>query len=387
MDNILKHLTDLNSQLKKHPDVKSVYRQITETEKELYSSELINNYEVYINSWNAFTANLKMLREVAFEEQDENKPTMDVLQEVYWLSEYSGMDAMQIMSKIGKEDSLLFFLDTAAMLVIFCVNCQVTRRISTLMDDELNIKNKTQGKQIYRGVSNAKYSLIPTIYRNLSIGDGYGVVDSPKLRNLYISSNLLPKYKEVFGSNKVDYAFCAFAQHAKQYSPLLDFTEDYRVALSFATNGVGSINDYERNDAALYSLSFDIIDSLEQIGFSDIDVFINEKKISLFSTIRSKRLFRCTYDDFRVEAFILTDITNDRMKYQKGCFLYFKRAVIINGSLLLPINFGRIRKYIIPVKGKTLTRIKIAEKIKSNYKFYLPQYLMDPYRYFEEAPL
>lgn len=387
MDNILKYLTELNAQLKKHPDVKSVYRQMTEKEKGLYLRELIKKSELYVNSWNAFTENLKMIGSVAFEEQDENKPTMDVLHAAYLLLNYTNMDSKKLMTIIEKEDNRFLFLNTAAMLVVFCVNCQITRRISTLMDDNLIIKDKTQGKNIYRGVSNKKYTLIPTIYRNLSIGDGYGVVNSTKLRNLYINSNLLPKYKEVFGSDRVDYAFCAFAQHAKQFSPLLDFTDDYRVALSFATNGTGSINDYYMNDAALYSLSFDEIDSLEQIDFSDIDVFINENKISMFSIIRNKRLFHCTYDDFRVEAFILTDITNDRMKYQKGCFLYFKRAVIINGSLFLPINFGRIRKYTIPAKGNTLTKKRIAERIKSDHIYYLPQYLMDPYKYFEEAPL
>ena len=134
-------------------------------------------------------------------------------------------------------------------------------------------------------------------------------------------------------------------------------------------------------------MSFDAITCLERIDFDDIDVFINEKKVSMFSVIRGKCLFQCTYDDFRVDAFILTDKTNDRMKYQKGCFLYFRRAVIINGSLLLPINFGRIRKYTIPANGKTLTKRKIAQRIKSDYKYYMPQYLMDPYKYFEEAPL
>ena len=107
----------------------------------------------------------------------------------------------------------------------------------------------------------------------------------------------------------------------------------------------------------------------------------------MFSLIRGKHLFRCSYDDFRVEACTLTDKTNDRMKYQQGCFLYFKRAVIINGNLLLPINFGRIKKYTIPADGNTLTKKIIANKIKSKYRYYAPHYLMNPYEYFEESPL
>ena len=384
MEKIMELLSNLNEKLKKHPDVRSVYKRSMENEKK---QVLIHNYSLYTDDWRAFKTNLQMLREIDFEELTENKPTIDVLKVALSLLQYSVLDKTEIEAIIKKEDDFLLFLDTAAMLVIFCVNCHITRRISTLIDDELVMNNIASGKQIYRGVSNSGYGLIPTMYRGISIGSGFGVVNSTKLKNLYINANLLSKYKEVFGKDDVDYAFCAFAQHSKSYSPLLDFTEDVKVALSFATINSGSINDYERNDAALYCMSFDAITCLERIDFDDIDVFINEKKVSMFSVIRGKCLFQCTYDDFRVDAFILTDKTNDRMKYQKGCFLYFRRAVIINGSLLLPINFGRIRKYTIPANGKTLTKRKIAQRIKSDYKYYMPQYLMDPYKYFEEAPL
>ena len=388
MEKILKYLSNLNKQLKKHPDVKSVYRQPTEGEMDLNIRTLNDNYSLN-TYWGTFGTNLQMLMKIELESRDENKPTLDVLKAAEPLWQYATLNDNKIMFMNEKEDNLLLFIDTSAMLAIFCVNCQITRRISTLMGDgdDLVMKKVTGGNQIYRGVSNSGYTLIPTIYRGISIDGGFGMVNSTYLKKLYINSNLLPKYQEVFGKDEVDYDFCAFAQHTKSYSPLLDFTDDFRVALSFATTYSGFINDYERNDAALYCLSFDVIDKPREIDFSDIDIFINEKKISMFSVIRNKCLFQCTYDDFRVEASIFADKTNDRMKYQKGCFLYFRRAVIINGNLLLPINFGRIRKYIIPSKGKTLTKRKVAEIIKSKYKYYLPQYLMNPYRYFEESPL
>ena len=75
------------------------------------------------------------------------------------------------------------------------------------------------------------------------------------------------------------------------------------------------------------------------------------------------------------------------MKYQKGCFLYFQKAVIINGNLLMPINFGRIKKYTIPPSGDTLNKKVIYEKICNDYKCFSQDYLMNPYKYFEEAPL
>ena len=157
---------------------------------------------------------------------------------------------------------------------------------------------------------------------------------------------------------------------------------------TFAVSKTNSINDYLQKNAALFTLSFnDSIETKHNISLSSIDVFINEKRITPFAKIRNKELYKCTYRDFYVEAFLLEEKTNDRMKYQKGCFLYFQRAVIINGNLLVPINFGRIKKYTIPTSGRTLNKFKIYEKIRSDYKYYLPEYLMNPYKYFEEAPL
>lgn len=389
-DNILYYLNDLRETLKKHRNVKAVYKSFSEKEKESHRKILDYKENLYFESWQAFISNLSMLREINLEASDENKPTREVMEAAYRLFDYCYMENINKHIIVETEKNLLLFLDTASMLTVFCVNCQITRRISTLMDDELVMNNRISGKQIYRGVSNANYTLIPSIYRNLSIDGGFGVINAVVLENLYCKSNLLSKYTEVFGTDNIDYNFCAFAQHAKQYSPFLDFTEEYRVALSFATDSSVSINDYSKNDAALYSLSFDAIDNVEDIdnfSLSDIDVFINEKRMTMFSLIRGKHLFRCSYDDFRVEACTLTDKTNDRMKYQQGCFLYFKRAVIINGNLLLPINFGRIKKYTIPADGNTLTKKIIANKIKSKYRYYAPHYLMNPYEYFEESPL
>lgn len=229
MEKLSEYLADLNAQLKKHPDVKGIYKQTAETEWELWEQDLNFNHKIFIDSWNAFSDNLRMLREIEFERQYENKPTLDVLNAAFCLLDSDALSEMRIKTLIEREDQLLLIMDTASMLVIFCVNCQITRRISALLDDDLVIKGKTSGKQIYRGVSNASYNLIPTIYRNISIDHGFGVVDSNKLKSLYFGSNLLPKYKDVFGSDEVDYAFCAFAQHSRQYSPLLDFTEDFRV--------------------------------------------------------------------------------------------------------------------------------------------------------------
>lgn len=390
MKDIIEAIKYLHKQLEKHPDVKAIYRKSSDRELNnnysFFDSEFENSYKQTVD---AFSHNIEMLARIEIEKDEENKNTVDVIEAAQMTLDNDIKSWLLInYFMFNTNNEKMLFLETAAMLVIFCVNCQITRKISTLLDDDLEFKSKTDEDSIFRGHTNSNYKLIPSIYRNLSIEDRFGIVNISMLNSLYSKSNLSEKYKRVFGDSKIDYNFCAFAQHSKAYSPFLDFTEDYKVALSFATGTTGSVNEYIKKDAALYSLSFrSSIEVRNSIDLNAIDIFINEKRISPMSIIRGKRLFLCKYEDFAVEAFILKDKTNDRMKYQKGCFLYFQRAVIINGNLLLPINFGRIKKYIIPASGKTLNKMTVYEKIRENYQYYLMDYLMNPYRYFEEAPL
>lgn len=347
MKDIIEAIKYLHKQLEKHPDVKAIYRKSSDRELNnnysFFDSEFENSYKQTVD---AFSHNIEMLDRIEIEKDEENKNTVDVIEAAQMTLDNDIRSWLLInYFMFNTNNEKMLFLETAAMLVIFCVNCQITRKISTLLDDDLEFKSKTDEDSIFRGHTNSNYKLIPSIYRNLSIEDGFGIVNISMLNSLYSKSNLSEKYKRVFGDSKIDYNFCAFAQHSKAYSPFLDFTEDYKVALSFATGTTGSVNEYIKKDAALYSLSFrSSIEVRNSIDLNAIDIFINEKRISPMSIIRGKRLFLCKYEDFAVEAFILKDKTNDRMKYQKGCFLYFQRAVIINGNLLLPINFGRIKK-------------------------------------------
>lgn len=378
-------LTNLNNYLSKHADVKAVYRDFTE-EEHILEARSLDNGKISIALF-SFRENLEMLSSIQINLETENKPTISVInaaKECY--KAFQSIDASKTII-IDTNNIRTLFIETAAKLTLFCVNCQVSRKISTLLDDNLNIKDPSVGNYIFRGHSSSAYKLIPSIYRNLSIEDRFGIVNINKLRALYLKSKLSEKYKTVFGHDTLDYDFCAFAQHAKAYSPFLDFTDDVKVALSFATSNTNSVNEYLKKEAALYCLSFDKYVERDSIKLDAIDVYINENKISPFSVIRNKYLFCCSYKDFEVEAFVLRDKTNDRMKYQKGCFLYFQRAVIINGNLLLPMNYGRIRKYSIPSSGNTLTKTKIHEIIRNKYSYYIYDYLMNPYKFFEEAPL
>ena len=76
------------------------------------------------------------------------------------------------------------------------------------------------------------------------------------------------------------------------------------------------------------------------------------------------------------------------MKYQQGCFLWVNKGIIVNGILLLPIGIGQIRKYKIPKDlNKIPNKLSIYEYIKMNYWHYDIEHLLNPYLYFEDAPL
>ena len=301
MQEIKRLLEQLNKMLVKHNDVNVVFRTAVSEEIELKQS-LLHSSDTNIEAWRAFTQNINMLRTIRVDDTEENKGTKDVLEAIQPFYDYVEMDGTRLLMLFEDQESLLLFIDTSARLVLFCVNCQVTRRISTLLHDDLVSKRKIADKKIFRGHSNVNYKLMPSLYRNISMDGGMGIVNIKMLEKIYARTKLISKYKDVFDTDNVDYDFCAFAQHSKAYSPFLDFTDEINVALSFATCPTNSLNDYFKNDAALYSMQFDEIETTGSCSLSGIDIFINENRISPFSEVRNKALFLCTYRDFAVEA-------------------------------------------------------------------------------------
>ncbi|MBQ0036395.1 MAG: FRG domain-containing protein [Firmicutes bacterium] len=146
------------------------------------------------------------------------------------------IDGLRLTRFVSKIPSAI--LTSSLIVVSFCVSCGSEKRISKLINNDLSYVDFIEKKRTYyRGVTNSKYSLIPSIYRNLAV-DNKGAYEFSynSLKKLYSDINLQSKYSIVFDSDIVDYSFCAFAQHSISYSRFLDFTEEIKVALSFATN-------------------------------------------------------------------------------------------------------------------------------------------------------
>lgn len=245
----------------------------------------------------------------------------------------------------------------------------------------------------YRGQSDYSYKLLPSLYRGLRKD---GVIDFAKLSKMYQDTFFFEKYcNHIEKISHVNYSFISFIQHAVAYSPLLDFSEDKDIALVFASASDGkNYNAYQQTDAGLYSFySHGSITSNK-----DIDSIIKEQQVQYYSgklkyssTIFGKPLLECDIDDFSVDLYSFSAPTNDRMKYQKGVFLYFQKCVIVNGELFFPYSFGYIAKSKIPCKETVnKSKLSIASKediyntIVNNNPSLDMNHLLNPYLTFGE---
>ena len=247
---------------------------------------------------------------------------------------------------------------------------------------------------LYRGQSDYQYDLLPSIYRNL---DYNGIMTYKQLCDLYHKSGLYSKYeKTIGGSSGIDYCFISFMQHSISYSPLLDFTTDENIALIFSTDSANTnYNKYKNTDASLYVLKLNDyfkkgIDN-KSLSFSNHRVQFYKNKLKFHSTIFDKPLVYCMPDDFIVDSQVCLTPSNDRMKYQKGAFLYFEKCVIVNGVMFFPYSLGVIEKYRIKCAKNAKVGVTSKEIIQRELVGKKPQlsidHLLNPYYYFSEYTL
>ena len=375
--------------LKENELVKKIY-SFSDNEKSLQDVLFFQKHIQfdYAGLWNSFIENIAFVRSFAVETERDDLLCSNVF-DLYYEIENTNLKLFNTI-----EDKLLtIIIETNAMLVLYSVASireQKIDKLITLSNDAIKLLYRSKSNSYYRGQSDFSYNLIPSIYRNLKEYSGKQITHKD-LFDIYKKRNLISRYNDIFGYSNVDYQFCSFMQHSVSYSPYLDFSEDVKIALSFACNNdTVNINDYIHKDAALYEISFS--KALPIVTDKDpfsLDVFITSGKLRISSLVRGKPIYLCSHKDFDVDAYLITNKTNDRMKYQKGVFLFFRKCVIVNNIILMPLNFGNIVKYKIPAKAKKqlLTKQGIYELIKESYKAFDYDHLMNPYYYFEDSPL
>lgn len=200
--------------------------------------------------------------------------------------------------------------------------------INDLPIDKTDFVNN-DGKHWYRGQSDYTWHLTPSMFRNLSnVFTKETSIDIKTIEQIYSYNGILKKWEDVFKEKKIDYKFLSYMQHSISYSPLLDFTADFPTAVSFSLSNRGSVNDFAYKDSAVFEIE---VEKNQMINAEKDDLPANfsidyiPNKYVIGTSILGKPMR--TYDDI-IKAlkpnFVMIDTaSNDRMKYQKGKFIFF----------------------------------------------------------------
>lgn len=273
------------------------------------------------------------------------------------------------------------------LTLMFALNSYVTKSIDRLVDCDLKLINKEKGDVFYRGHGDSDYKIIPSMFRNFNEQINSGILNYKTMYSLYEKVNFINKYYYLLEDCKnLDLKSCAFAQHSMAYSPLLDLTSNPVVALSFATMSLDNVNQYVNKEAAVLKFVFnDKILEAEDIDLERMNIVFKTGKLKPDSFLNGNPLYYSIPQNFTPVVRKYSPCSNDRMKYQKGAFLFFSSCVVVNGYILLPYKIGNITKYLIKKGEKdSLNKKCIYNIICDKYEHYNKEHLMDPYKYFSE---
>lgn len=259
----------------------------------------------------------------------------------------------------------------------------------------------------YRGQTKASYALLPSFYRNLQTP--YNMVVNRESIIYYSNRNkrrLSDNYAKIFKDGSADiYEMFSFMQHSCSYSPFIDFTKKYLIALSFALSNYHDINSFNNDDSLIYKLTLTKKDQIltesikinaalanheiyylkGKIVFGANPVFY-KKSVNGDPAGKETKSF-ATYEEIikllTPKTLFIDLATNDRMKYQKGTFVFFYDFVLVKETILYNLNPDfYIEKFIIPKNSDKNQKQSQIDSIKKDHPEYEQRYLMNPYSYF-----
>lgn len=366
--------------------------------------------------------NFLFLKEIDEKEDDENKVNIRVsdinciLIKSWHDFEFSNEMLISLEGNIDIDYFITSFCNTKDKLVFFRTLLKYVLYSSLKLDlnfcykqvakDEIDytegmIQIQKENTCMFRGESNYAWNIIPSLVRNITLKNGL-YIDYQSLFKLYEERNyplsLIEKYKSYFGKIcYIDYKFLSWMQHSISYSPLVDFTTDYRVALSFAVKA-NNPNNFMFDDSAIYIIDFSHNDNFitdeNQVNniISSMHIAVLNSKIKPGSVLNIKDLngniHLLNFKSYKniinqlIPKYLIIDIpTNDRMIVQKGKFLLFYNYVVVNGKM-----FSTINNNIHIFKHKILANDKPAllKWLHDNSKEIIYSYLMDPYKFFND---
>lgn len=375
-------INEIISSFEKEETIKSVFSITKNKYNDLSYKEAIDSSE-YSNGINLVVAEIFGLLEL-YKRQIENYGRDDKrLEEI---KQVVGSTRFEAYKGIGDDKDNIYALIYMKILLTIYLSMGYVESDYDFNNDQ---KPHNESNRFYRGHSNSDYELMPTIYRDLNYN---GIIDLKALSNIYKEAGLVDRYRERidYKCKDIDYSFASYMQHSISYSPLLDFTSDKEIALVFATEPGGkNINSYRKNNACLFEFCPTQLPSLNLKSLEQSVQYYKER-LKWDSEIFGKPLFMCSINDFTVDYQYSLDQTNDRMKYQKGLFLYFKKCVIAKGHLFFPFSQGCIKKKIIYSKdnekkasGKAL-KPEIYNRIIDKDSSLDVNHLLNPYLFVSE---
>lgn len=263
-----------------------------------------------------------------------------------------------------------------------------------LSDDLENLGDVSKEKDNlwFRGQTNSKWSFVPSFFRN---NNETKLWTWNTILQEYASKPSAPSLVEKLLEIDIDpninpYKFLAFIQHAISFSPLIDFSKNSRVALSFALSNQSKILDFYKDESCVYRLNISDFKVLKKL--SEIDEVIKNVRIQSFkestnvSTIIQNQLWKDLLLEKTSSVVHLINLpTNDRMLYQKGVFALFDNVIIIGNEIYFSknkIGFFRqnLKKFIIKAETKESL---IAELYNKNPQYH-HRYLNNPYLFLED---
>lgn len=386
MESFVSLLKNAHDLLIKNPDVIEIFN----VDDDKNGDESFYGHEEYTKiDWqkllNCFRETLKYLIDYAIKNDDSDDYQIDLSQTIYDLFEIvveskGGFS----LSQLNRGQKLMLF-KTHTLLLMFSVTATITKDISKLIDRELNLNYESSKESYFRGHSDEKFKLIPSIFRSYEVSKYGQIFNRDTLYKLYTEPELISKYNSVFDFSEIDGEFCAFMQHACSYSPFLDLTKNHIVALSFATYNYGNLNDYFQKKATVYEFKFNRVELEKTPNLYSMWVYFSKNRLRYFTRYQNNPIYYCTPNNFDPKLCLLEAKTNDRMKYQNGSFLFFQSCVVVNGHILMPYKIGKIIKYTINGNKRSgFNKSTIYQTITNNYRYLDYSHLMNPYLYFSE---
>lgn len=261
-------------------------------------------------------------------------------------------------------------------------------------------------KTFFFGQENASYGIGPSIFdKQKELGeDTAGIVyDRESLYELYREDgycrSLLRRYNECFGKqiwgpDGICYSFLSWMQNAASFSPLMDFTSDYGVALMRALKSRNP-GTFMYKDSAIYILSVpnefvtdDIAEADRAIKGMKHIVYLRDKIVPGTSGIQAEHRFGrkkslpldfSTYEDILnllVPKVTVMDIpSNGSTSRRCGKYVFFHDCVAVKGKVFAALGNGiTLSRYLISYKDKA----NLREWMDDNHPELRSAYLDNP---------